>query len=105
MQRARASAEGPAGHKQNGRALAKDVGADDEFGGIPEARWMRAMTFERLVRDKRFASELATTAVGRLDLARPTKVVIVKTRRKIGRFSASKGPERLVSFASSADRQ
>ena len=34
------------------RALAKDVGFHDEFGGIPEARWMRAMTFERLVRDK-----------------------------------------------------
>lgn len=59
------------------RRLAKDVGFQDEFGGIPEARWMRAMTFERLVRDKEFASELATTAVGRLDLARPTKVVIV----------------------------
>ena len=38
---------------------------------------MRAMTFERLVRDKQFASELTTTAVGRLNLARPTKVVIV----------------------------
>src|SRR4051812_14829804 len=35
------------------RALAREVGAKDEFGGIPEARWMRAMTFERLVRDKR----------------------------------------------------
>src|SRR4051794_23836950 len=58
------------------RNLARDLGAHDQFGGIPEARWMRAMTFERLVRDKRFASELATTAVGRLDLPRPTKVVI-----------------------------
>src|SRR3954470_20655884 len=62
------------------RRLAKDVGFHDEFGGIPEARWMRAMTFERLVRDKRFASEVATTAVGRLSLARPTKVVIVNAR-------------------------
>src|SRR5205823_808725 len=33
--------------------------------------------FERLVRDKRFASEVATTAVGRLGLERPTAVVIV----------------------------
>lgn len=38
---------------------------------------MRAMTFERLVRDKRFASEVATTTVGRLDLARPSSVVTV----------------------------
>ena len=38
---------------------------------------MRAMTFERLVRDKRFASQVATTAVGRLGLERPTAVVIV----------------------------
>src|SRR3954469_3408343 len=58
------------------RGLASDVRFNDAFGGIPEARWMRAMTFERLVRDKRFASELATTAVGRLGLARPTKLVI-----------------------------
>src|SRR3954470_24074478 len=67
------------------RALARDVGFRDAFGGIPEARWMRAMTFERLVRDKRFASELATTAVGRLGLARPTKLVIVNARVNVDR--------------------
>ena len=38
---------------------------------------MRAMTFERLVRDRRFASEVATTAVGRLGLARPSAVITV----------------------------
>src|SRR3954469_1458253 len=67
------------------RALARDVGFRDEFGGIPEARWMRAMTFERLVRDRQFASELATTAVGRLHLARPTVVVIVNARMNVDR--------------------
>ena len=67
------------------RGLAKAVGFNDEFGGIPEARWMRAMTFERLVRDERFASEVATTAVGRLDLDRPTKVVIVNARVNVDR--------------------
>src|SRR3954469_11149523 len=67
------------------RGLAGDVGFHDVFGGIPEARWMRAMTFERLVRDRRFASELATTAVGRLGLARPTKVVIVNARLTLDR--------------------
>ncbi|MBJ7289175.1 hypothetical protein [Williamsia sp.] len=35
------------------------------------------MTFERLVRDQRFASEVATTTVGRLELTRPTSVVTV----------------------------
>ena len=38
---------------------------------IPEARWMRAVVFERLVRDDRFASRVATTTVGRLRLPRP----------------------------------
>jgi len=59
------------------RGLAKQVGFADDSGGIPEARWMRAMTFERLVREERFASEVATTAVGRLGLDRPTEVVTV----------------------------
>ena len=38
---------------------------------------MRAMTFERLVRDKQFASQMATTTVGALGLDRPTEVVVV----------------------------
>ena len=41
---------------------------------------MRAVTFERLVRDRRFASQVATTTVGELDLERPTAVVIVDAR-------------------------
>jgi len=67
------------------RGLAKAVGFNDDFGGIPEARWMRAMTFERLVRDQRFAGEVATTAVGRLDLARPSQVVTVNARISVDR--------------------
>lgn len=59
------------------RKLATDVGFADNSGKIPEARWLRAATFERLVRDEKFASEVATTAVGRLDLARPESVAIV----------------------------
>ncbi len=62
------------------RRLAIAVGTLDIAGGIPEARWMRAMTFERLVRDRRFASEVATTAVGRLGLDRPTEVIIVNAQ-------------------------
>ncbi|MBF6446221.1 MULTISPECIES: hypothetical protein [Nocardia] len=57
------------------RKLATDVCIADGSGRIPEARWMRAMTFERLVRDEKFVSEIATTTVGRLGLDRPTSVV------------------------------
>ncbi len=57
------------------RALAADVGFADDSGRIPEARWMRAMTFEHLVRDEKFVSEIATTTVGRLGLERPAAVV------------------------------
>ena len=56
------------------RALATQLGHPDTAGGIPEARWMRAMTFERLIRNERFVSQLLTTAVGNLGLARPTAV-------------------------------
>ncbi len=56
------------------RALASRLGHPDTAGSIPEARWMRAMTFERLIRNERFVSQLLTTAVGRLGLARPAAV-------------------------------
>ncbi|MEV7396714.1 hypothetical protein [Aeromicrobium sp. NPDC092404] len=58
------------------RKLAADVGFADDSGKIPEARWLRAATFEKLVRDDKFASEVATTTVGRLGLDRPESVVI-----------------------------
>ncbi|ADU49579.1 hypothetical protein Intca_3093 [Intrasporangium calvum DSM 43043] len=56
------------------RKAAAHLGYPDTSAGIPEARWMRAMTFERLVRDQRFVSPLLTTAIGRLGLPRPTVV-------------------------------
>ncbi|MFF0498217.1 hypothetical protein ACFYU5_17545 [Nocardia aobensis] len=65
------------------RKLASDVGFADDSGRIPEARWMRAMTFERLVRDTKFVSEIATTAVGRLKLDRPTAVVTANARVRL----------------------
>ncbi len=64
------------------RAIAERLGMPDTSAGIPEARWMRAMTFERLVEDQRFVSELLTTAVGALGLDRPVAV-----RRADGRVS------------------
>ena len=67
------------------RALATELKFPDVAGGIPEARWMRAMTFERLVRDERFASQVATTTVGRLALDRPTEVVIANGAGNVAR--------------------
>ncbi len=49
---------------------------------------MRAMTFERLVRSEKFASEVATTTVGRLNLSRPTEVVTVNAHVSVDRTAA-----------------
>lgn len=65
------------------RTLASDLGKPDTGAGIPEARWMRAMVFERLVRDERFASQIATRAVGDLGLERPASVVIRNARTDV----------------------
>jgi hypothetical protein len=56
------------------RELARRLGHPDTSAGIPEARWMRAMTFERLVRDKNFMSQLLTSIVGGIGLKRPKAV-------------------------------
>ncbi|MCZ2821053.1 hypothetical protein O2V63_11990 [Modestobacter sp. VKM Ac-2977] len=66
--------------KVSRKKLASDLGAPDVSAGIPEARWMRAMTFERLVHSDRFVSELLTKAVGQLGLPRPGGV-----RRRSGK--------------------
>jgi hypothetical protein len=63
------------------RQLARELGYPDTSGTIPEARWMRAMAFERLVRDDRFASRVATVSVGRLGLPRPDAVVVADAKR------------------------
>lgn len=56
------------------RKIAEQLGFPDTSAGIPEARWMRAMTFERLVRHEQFVSQVLTTAVGALGLRRPSAV-------------------------------
>jgi len=66
------------------RALAAKLGHPDTSAGIPEARWMRAMTFESLVRHEQFVSQLLTTTVGALGLSRPVAV-----RRADGRVSTA----------------
>jgi hypothetical protein len=67
--------------KRTRRQLARELGYPDTSGTIPEARWMRAMAFERLVRDERFASRVATTCVGNLGLPRPDFVVVADAKR------------------------
>ena len=67
--------------KRTRRQLARELGHPDTSGTIPEARWMRAMAFERLVRDDRFASRVATVAVGALGLPRPDAVVVADAKR------------------------
>ena len=56
------------------------VYSKDEHGGggspCELLRWVRAVAFERLIRDKRFASEVVTVSVGALGLARPNAVVV-----------------------------
>lgn len=66
------------------RELAERLGHADADGGIPEARWMRAMTFERLVKDERFVAPLLTTAVGDLRLRRPDAVTRLDARVSVG---------------------
>ncbi|WP_062460817.1 hypothetical protein [Demequina soli] len=65
------------------RQLASDLGHADSSGAIPEARWIRAMTFERLLRREDFASRIAVTTAGGLDLARPDEVVTVHARANV----------------------
>jgi hypothetical protein len=67
--------------KRTRRQLARELGYPDTSSTIPEARWMRAMAFERLVRDERFASRVATTCVGNLGLPRPDFVVVADAKR------------------------
>ena len=56
------------------KTLATHLGHPDSSAGIPEARWMRAMTFEHLVHSEKFVSELLTKTIGQLDLPRPKGV-------------------------------
>lgn len=80
------------------RNLAKALGFEDAAGGIPQARWMRAMTFERLVRHESFASKIATKAVGYLELERPSEVVTVNAHVSVSTTAAllAKAHERAI---------
>ena len=62
------------------RQLARELGHPDDSGTIPDARWIRAITFETLIQSNDFAAQIATTTVGALGLARPAGVVIVNAK-------------------------
>jgi hypothetical protein len=70
--------------RQNRPTLAARLGEPDVGAGIPQARWIRAMTFEKLVRYDRFAAELVTTTVGQLGLSRPAAVRRRACRADVG---------------------
>ena len=71
------------------RKLAEQVGhSKGPQSSIPILRWMRAMAFERLVRDHRFASEVVTVSVGSLGLARPTAVAVVDAHVDVSKTAA-----------------
>lgn len=71
------------------RKLAQQVGhSKGPQSTIPLLRWMRAMAFERLVRDKQFASEVVTVSVGALGLERPKAVVVADARIDTGKTAA-----------------
>ena len=64
------------------RALAKRLGHADDQGSIPEARWVRAMTFERLVQQQPLATRFVTQALGDAGFDRPTGVVAPDPERR-----------------------
>lgn len=63
--------------KVSRKSLANSLGKADTTAGIPEARWMRAMTFERLCHEPAFAGEVTARVAGWSELPRPTDVVLV----------------------------
>lgn len=69
--------------KQPRSAIAKAVGIPDIAAGIPQARWIRARTFENLIRNEAFASEIATKTVGFVELPRPEAVTIVNASEDV----------------------
>ncbi len=63
--------------------IAKSLSVPTMEGSIPEARWIRALTFEALIRQDEYATRIATTAVGGVGLPRPTAVTVVDAKESI----------------------
>lgn len=85
------------------RSLAAHLGHPDIGAGIPEARWMRAMTFESLVHSDRFVSELLTKTIGQLGLPRPAQVARAKCGGSVAATAKALGAAHLkATFAGTA---
>lgn len=67
------------------RALAAQLGHPDVSAGIPDARWTRAMIFERLCHNEAFAGEVAARALGWSGFSRPQAVVTADCRTQLDR--------------------
>ncbi|WP_229115855.1 hypothetical protein [Parenemella sanctibonifatiensis] len=79
------------------RDLAAQLGHPDDFGRIPEARWSRAMLFERLVQQQPSAARFVTQALGAAGFDRPSGVVSIDpSRRHEDDLSAIKRSARLL---------
>lgn len=71
------------------RNLAELLGLRGQFGTITTSRWARAMTFERMVHDPRYASEVATSTIGALGLDRPVGVSVADAHVNADRTAES----------------
>lgn len=70
------------------RRLAVDLNFPDVSAGIPDARWTRAMIFERLCHDAAFAGEVTARAAGWSGFSRPASVVRVDCEVSIEKTAA-----------------
>lgn len=73
------------------RDLAKRLGHPDDQGTIPEARWVRAMTFEKLVQQQPLATRFVTQALGAAGFDRPAGVVAPNPERRSSDDSTAVG--------------
>jgi len=63
---------------QTRRSLAKKLGIPGSSSdSIPDSRWIRALTFQALVHDQKFASRIAEQTLGGAGLARPKAVTVL----------------------------
>lgn len=70
------------------RKLADELGYPDISAGIPDARWTRAMIFERLCHDAAFAGEVAARATGWSGFLRPKRVMTADCQASVDTTAA-----------------
>ena len=74
---------------QSRRALAKSIGVSSANAGqIPESRWIRALTFQALVYDEKFASRIVEQTLAGAGLPRPRAVTVLNANEQISKTKA-----------------